>query len=453
VPQVLRIAADRGAADGQHDREIFPGARPGQSIRRFCFYLISIEGALLDAARGDMNSLYLLLSLDPASVALLFWFTLLFDVPRYVISLSVAAIFERNDLPPLKRTTTAIVAGHNEADTIRACVASIEADQIIVVDDGSTDGMWNVVEQLKSEGLVHKAIRLPIRSRKVTAFNIALAYCTGEVVFIIDADTILEPGAIDAALPYFADPQVGGVGCELKVENENATLTTRFQAIEYTISISMGRQVSDALDLMPNVSGAFGAFRHSALQRVGGLDMEVSEDAALTMKLRNAGYKIRFARGAVGKTRVPETLTGLTLQRLRWDAGLITIWCRRCIGNISPFSPNFRLIEALLILDVIWFSIILPLVFPIYCVWLWSQIGEFAFTLLAATFLGLIALDILVCVIARVPFRLFPYVPLYTLMQNLVMRLVRITAMVGELIFMYSRRDDHIPGQQRWRLS
>jgi len=132
---------------------------------------------------------------------------------------------------------------------------------------------------------------------------------------------------------------------------------------------------------------------------------------------------------------------------------LITIWCRRCIGNISPFSPNFRLIEALLILDVIWFSIILPLVFPIYCVWLWGQIGEFAFTLLAATFLGLIALDILVCVIARVPFRLFPYVPLYTLMQNLVMRLVRITAMVGELIFMYSRRDDHIPGQQRWRLS
>jgi biofilm PGA synthesis N-glycosyltransferase PgaC len=180
--------------------------------------------------------------------------------------------------------------------------------------------------------------------------------------------------------------------------------------------------------------------------------MEVAEDAALTMKLRQVGYKIRFAPGAVGKTKVPETVTRLTLQRLRWDAGLITIWCRRYIGNISPLSPDFRLTEALVILDIIWFSIVLPLVFPIYCVWLWSQIGEFAFTLLGAIFLGLVALDVLVCILARVPLRLFPYVPVYTLMQNLVMRLVRIAALVGELIFVYSRRDNFIPEQQRWRL-
>jgi cellulose synthase/poly-beta-1,6-N-acetylglucosamine synthase-like glycosyltransferase len=171
------------------------------------------------------------------------------------------------------------------------------------------------------------------------------------------------------------------------------------------------------------------------------------------MKLRDAGYKIRFAPGAVGKTKVPETLTELTLQRLRWDAGLITIWCRRCIGNISPLSPNFRLIEALVILDVVWFSIVLPLVFPIYCVWLWSNIGEFAFALLGVILIGLVVLDVFVCVLAYVPLRLFLYVPLYTLMQTLVMRPVRLTALVGELIFVYSRRDNYIPEQQRWRLS
>lgn len=399
-----------------------------------------------------MNSLYLLLSLDPASLALLFWFTLLFDVPRYVISLAVIAIFQRKELPPAGFTTSAIVAGHNEAGTIRDCVESIDADQVIVVDDGSTDGMWGLVGELRSERLVDNAIRLPIRSSKTTAINIALTSCTGEVVFIVDADTVLERDAIQRMLRYFADPQVAGVCGELQVRNETASLTTRFQAIEYAIAISMGRQVSDILDLMPNVSGAFGAFRRSALQRVGGLDMEVAEDAALTMKLRNAGYKIRFAPGAVGCTNVPETVTGLTLQRLRWDAGLITIWCRRCIGNISPLSPNFRLIEALLILDVLWFSIILPLVFPIYCVWLWSKIGEFAFTLLSAIFLGLVALDGLLCILARVPLRLFPYVPLYTLMQNLVIRPVRLVALLGELIFVYSRRDNYIPEQQRWRL-
>jgi poly-beta-1,6-N-acetyl-D-glucosamine synthase len=400
-----------------------------------------------------VKSLYLLLSLDPASLALLFWFTLMFDVPRYVVSLVVISIFERKKLPPLRLTTSAIVAGHNEANSIRACVESINADQIIVVDDGSTDDMWKIVEQLKAEGLVHKAIRLPKRSSKITAINLALEECTGEIVFIVDADTVLEPGAIDAALPYFADPKVGGVSCDLKVENESASLTTRFQAVEYAMAISMGRQVADALDLMPNVSGACGAFRLSALRAVGGLDMEVSEDAALTMKLRNAGYKIRFAPEAVGKTRVPETLTALTIQRLRWDSGLISVWCRRCIGNISPLSPHFRLIEALVILDVIWFSIVLPLALPIYCVWLWSNVGEFAFTLLGAILIGLTALDVFMCIVARVPFRLFPYIPLYTLMQNMVMRPIRIVALVGELIFVSSRRDNYIPEQQRWRLS
>jgi poly-beta-1,6-N-acetyl-D-glucosamine synthase len=400
-----------------------------------------------------MNSLYLLLSLDPTSLALLFWFTLAFDVPRYVISLTVISIFERKNLPPLQLTTSAIVAGHNEVDSIRACVESIDADQIIVIDDGSTDGMWKVVKQLKAEGLVDKAIHLPIRSSKITAINLGLQQCTGEIVFIIDADTILEPGAIDAALPYFADPEVGGVSCDVKVANESASLTTRFQAIEYAIAISLGRQVSDALDLMSTVSGAFGAFRRSALLQVGGLDMEVTEDAALTMKLRHAGYKIRFAPEASCKTKVPETLTALTLQRFRWDAGLITIWCRRCIGNISPLSLNFRLIEALLILDVIWFLIILPLAWPIYCVWLWSQMGEFAFTLLGAIFIGLIPVDVFMCLAARVPFRLLPYVPLYTLMQNIVLRPVRIMTLLGELIFVNSRRDNFIPEHQRWRLS
>src|SRR5262245_18385473 len=158
-----------------------------------------------------MNSLYLLLSLDPASLALLFWFTLLFDLPRYVISLAVISTVDRKKLRAVELTASAIVAGHNEAATIRACVESIDADQVIVVDDGSTDGMWNVFEQLRSEGLVDTAIRLPIRGCKATAINMALEHCTGDIVFIIDADSVLERGAITAAVPYFDDPQVGAV--------------------------------------------------------------------------------------------------------------------------------------------------------------------------------------------------------------------------------------------------
>jgi Glycosyl transferase family 2 len=53
--------------------------------------------------------------------------------------------------------------GHNEAKTIRQCVCSLEVDEIVVVDDGSTDEMWLEVQRLEQEGIIAKAIRLPSR--------------------------------------------------------------------------------------------------------------------------------------------------------------------------------------------------------------------------------------------------------------------------------------------------
>jgi len=317
----------------------------------------------------------LLMALDPADLILLFWFTIIFDLPRYFISVAVITLIPRQTLPPLRLTNSAIVAGYNESMSLRACVESIEADQIVVVDDGSTDAMWEVAQALLKEGLAHVAIRLPFRSSKPEAINAGLETCTGEIIFIVDADTTLEPGAVAAALSYFADAQVGGVSCDLKLRNEEASLTTRFQAIEYATSITIGKQIADMFGIIPNVSGACGAFRRSALLQVGGLGIEVAEDANLSMNLRRHGWNLRFGPEAVARTAGPETIMDLLLQRLRWDSSIITIWWRKYAGNLNPFRDDFRLSNALTSLDVVWFSVILPLVFPIYIVWLWNYVG------------------------------------------------------------------------------
>ncbi len=253
-------------------------------------------------------------------------------------------------------------------------------------------------------------------------------------------------------LGYFADPRVGAVSGSLGVRNATASLITRQQAIEYAIGIALGRILQDALGILSIVSGAFGAFRREALEQVGGQDVEVGEDADLTMKLRRAGWHIRFAPDAHGLTDVPETVSALIAQRLRWDRGLITIWMRKFRSVFDPRQSTFRLLDVVALLDVIVFQIVLALVFPVYLFWLFYYFDAFAVTIIGATLVGLVVLNLVSFVAAaamgvETPLRFVLYLPLYTVLQLSLMRIVRITAFTQEVIFRSSYRDPYVPAR------
>jgi cellulose synthase/poly-beta-1,6-N-acetylglucosamine synthase-like glycosyltransferase len=402
-----------------------------------------------------MSAVDFLLAMDLNAAVTLFWFTVLFDIPRYLLGMIVIAVYPRVRHKPLPLTVTAIIAGYNEGRSLHRAVTSAfpQVNELIVVDDGSTDNMYAVALNLKQQGLIHHVIRNDRRESKIEAVNVGIGFATSELVLILDADTSLAPDAVQNLTGYFRDPKVAAVGSNLRVENEAATLTTRCQAIEYAIGLSMSRQVNDALGIVSNVSGACGLFRRQALLDVDKLDMEVAEDGNLAMKLRKHGYRLHFSPFAIASTNVPETLTTLTRQRLRWDSAIITLWWNKYAHNFNPFSCHFRPMNLLTSLDVIWFSMLMPLVMPVYIVWLWMNLGDFTLTLLAATWIGLTALDLVVFMLARVPLRLLPYLPFYSLMQIGPMRLIRLAAIICELIFIISHHDNYIPKHQRHRLS
>jgi cellulose synthase/poly-beta-1,6-N-acetylglucosamine synthase-like glycosyltransferase len=216
------------------------------------------------------------------------------------------------------------------------------------------------------------------------------------------------------------------------------------------IGLSLGRTVADALGTISIVSGAFGAFRRSAIDSVGGQDVEVGEDADLTMKLRRAGWRLRFAPEALALTDVPETVSAFIAQRLRWDRGLITVWARKYRPLLDPRYSTFRIADAAAVFDVVFFQILLAAAFPVYVVWLGYYFGAFAITILGATLAGYVVLDGLVFVSAatigmRTPLWLIAYLPLYTVLQTLLVRPVRLVAIVQELIFRSSYRDPYVP--------
>ena len=411
-----------------------------------------------------MDAAAFLGSLDFVSLVLLFWYSVLLEGPRYMIgaiAAAIAVLSERPRQPPdTNLTVSVILAGHNEARSLRACVSGFAEQtlsernrlQVVVVDDGSTDGMADVAHELRGEGLVDEVIRVTHRGGKSAAVNLGLEVCTGDIIVIADIDTSLDRDALAVMLGYFAnDPRLGAVGGDLGVRNECASLVTRCQAIEYGISVSLGRRVADMLGILSMVSGAFGAFRRSAIEGVGGQDVEVGEDADLTMKLRRAGWRIGFAHEARALTQVPETVSGLIAQRLRWDRGIVTIWLRKYRAVFDPRQSTFRALDVLASLDVLVFQFLLPLVFPVYLVWLWWHFGAFAIILLGATVLGYLIVDLVAVIAAAAvrverPLGVVIYLPIYTILR-FVLRIVRLIAIFQELIFRTSYRDPYVPAR------
>jgi cellulose synthase/poly-beta-1,6-N-acetylglucosamine synthase-like glycosyltransferase len=151
----------------------------------------------------------------------------------------------------------------------------------------------------------------------------------------VDADTTFDLATIHKMLEPFSRANVGAVSGNIKVANRDVNSVTACQACEYLESITLWKTWTSLIGTLLQASGAFGAYRRSALERVGFWDPELAEDADLSSKLRKAGYKIRFARDAVAFTHVPDNLRALTLQRQRWAQGFIRTYFRKHVGAMN----------------------------------------------------------------------------------------------------------------------
>ena len=105
-----------------------------------------------------------------------------------------------------------IIPAYNEAKTIRQVlekVQSLKLDlEIVIVDDGSSDGTRDILKELQGPGL--KVIMHERNQGKGAAIRTALPHCSGEVFIIQDADLEYDPNDYSALLALFEDP-----GCQV----------------------------------------------------------------------------------------------------------------------------------------------------------------------------------------------------------------------------------------------
>jgi peptidoglycan/xylan/chitin deacetylase (PgdA/CDA1 family)/glycosyltransferase involved in cell wall biosynthesis len=257
-----------------------------------------------------------------------------------------------------------VVPAYNEAANITATVRSLTAAdyrplEVVVVDDGSTDDTAAIVERLALPGV--RVIR-QANAGKPAALNTGIAAARGNVLVLVDGDTVFAPDAVRRLVQPFADVSVGAVAGNTKVAHRGGLLG-RWQHLEYVIGFNLDRRMFDIARCMPTVPGAIGAFRRATLREVGGVsDATLAEDTDLTMAVIRAGWRVVYEESAVAWTEVPSTVGQLWRQRYRWCYGTMqAMWKhRRCLIERGAGGRLGRSGLAYLLI----FQVLLPLTAP-----------------------------------------------------------------------------------------
>ncbi|MET9563274.1 bifunctional polysaccharide deacetylase/glycosyltransferase family 2 protein [Streptomyces tauricus] len=266
--------------------------------------------------------------------------------------------------PPVTGPVSVIVPAYNEkeciANTLKSLAQSTHLIEIIVVDDGSTDGTKEIAEAL---GMPNVRVIRQENAGKPAALNNGVRNASHDIVVMMDGDTVFEADTVRQLVQPFADPDVGAVAGNAKVGNRN-TIIGAWQHIEYVMGFNLDRRMYDLLRCMPTIPGAIGAFRREAVLAVGGMSEDtLAEDTDITIAMHREGWRVVYQEHAKAWTEAPASLKQLWSQRYRWSYGTMqALWKHR--KSLTDKGPSGRFGRVGMPLVVI-FQIITPVFAPL----------------------------------------------------------------------------------------
>jgi 1,2-diacylglycerol 3-beta-glucosyltransferase len=228
---------------------------------------------------------------------------------------------------------------------------------VLVIDDGSTDATADIARAHPDPRVRVLQRTLPdARRGKGAALNAAVDHLvTAEladrdpdrvVIGLLDADGRLDPHTLEAVVPYFADPRVGGVQIGVRIGNRQQGLLTRLQDMEFVTYTSIFQVAHNRLGIAG--LGGNGQFtRLAALTSLGPAPWSdvLTEDLDLGVRLQLAGWWTLHCPLVAVHQQGLTSLRRLVRQRSRWFQGNLQAW--RLVPQVLRYSSGRAAAETL----------------------------------------------------------------------------------------------------------
>jgi glycosyltransferase involved in cell wall biosynthesis len=202
-----------------------------------------------------------------------------------------------------------VIPVYDGAETIAACVASVlgveyprERFEVVVVDNGSTDG---TLEVLHAFGADVRVLSESTRGASA-ARNRGIRESCRPVIVLTDADCMVEPGWLASLVAPLADEQVGVVGGRI-LSRRSGNRIERF-----------GEQIHDHRRAIEEQDPPYAitmnwASRRAVLLEAGLFDESLlrAQDVDLSWRIGRLGYRLVYAHDAVVRHHNERTIRGL----------------------------------------------------------------------------------------------------------------------------------------------
>lgn len=239
--------------------------------------------------------------------------------------------------PELNAKCSVIVPVYNEKDyllglSIESLCKADGDNEIIVIDDGSSNNCWEKIKELKNRFPKIKIIKLKKNLGKRHAQYVGFHFSSGDFVVTVDSDTIVKRNALVELIKPFNDLKVGATTGNVRAFNREYNFLTKMIDARYMNAFTFEREALSSFGVVTCCSGALSAYRKDIIlklkeqyisQEFLGSKCTYGDDRHLTNLILKQGLRVKYVKEAIVYTYVPSTLKNFLKQQLRWKKSFI----------------------------------------------------------------------------------------------------------------------------------